>query len=161
MTSAIREATPEDLSAICVLGQEVNLLHHEAWPQVFAAPSDPSHDAPHWQQSIANPNATTFVAEHSGRVIAFITVFFVTESGPLLRPTPFARVGSVCVAAHQRGGGIGRALMAQAERWAIERGASDIRLNVWAFNQAALRFYEELGYGVRFHSLGKAFHRAA
>jgi ribosomal protein S18 acetylase RimI-like enzyme len=161
MTQAIREATAEDLPVICVLGQEVNLLHHEAWPQVFAAPSDPSRDAPHWQQSIASPNATTFLAEHSEQVIAFITVFFVTDSSPLLQPTPFARIGSICVAAQVRGRGIGRALMAQAERWAFERGATDLRLNVWAFNQAALRFYEELGYEVRLHSLGKALSRAA
>jgi GNAT superfamily N-acetyltransferase len=161
MLPAICEATAEDLSAICLLGQEVNLLHHEAWPQIFAAPSDPTRDAPHWQQSIANPNATTFVVEHASQIIAFITVFLVTESGPLLQPVPFARVGSICVGARHRGRGIGKALMAQAERWALERGASDMRLNVWAFNQAALRFYEELGYGVRLHSPGKALSRAA
>jgi GNAT superfamily N-acetyltransferase len=160
MTEAIREATVEDVPAICLLGQEINFLHHEAWPQIFAAPSDPSRDAPHWQQGIAGPNAATFVAEPLGQVIGFITVFFVIDSGPLLQPTPFARVGSIGVAARQRGHGIGRALMARAERWAFERGATDIRLNVWAFNQAALRFYEELGYDVRLHSLGKALSRA-
>ena len=161
MALVLREATAEDLPAICVLGQEVNLLHHEAWPQVFAPPSEPGRDAAHWQQSIAKPDAAAFVAEQSGQVIAFITVSLVAESNPLLQPMLVARVGSVCVSAQFRRGGIGRSLMARVEQWAHERGASDIRLNVWAFNAEALRFYEELGYAVRSHFLGKVLSRAA
>jgi ribosomal protein S18 acetylase RimI-like enzyme len=153
---AIREATADDLPAICVLGQEVNLLHHEAWPRVFAAPADPDRDAPHWRQSISSASATTFIAEQSGNAIGFITVFLADDPSPLLQPGRIARIGSVCVTAPHRGQGVGRALMAQAECWAFERGAQDIRLNVWAFNEAALRFYDELGYGVRSHVLGKS-----
>jgi ribosomal protein S18 acetylase RimI-like enzyme len=36
--------------------------------------------------------------------------------------------------------------MAAAERWAAERGLSEIELSVWEFNQSALAFYQELGY---------------
>jgi ribosomal protein S18 acetylase RimI-like enzyme len=161
MTAVLREARAEDLPVICALGQEINLLHHDAWPQVYAPPSDPSRDAPHWQQSIGKLDATTFVAEQSGRVVAFITISLVTESNPLLQPMQVARVGSVCVSAQLRRQGIGRSLMAQAERWAHERGAGDIRLNVWAFNAEALRFYDELGFAVRSHFLGKVLSRAA
>ena len=35
------------------------------------------------------------------------------------------------------------------------RGASYLRLSVWAFNEAALRFYEQLGHGVHSRILGK------
>ncbi len=161
MALVIREAGAEDLPAICVLGQEVNHLHHQAWPQVFAPPSDPSRDAPHWQQSIAKSDAATLVAEQSGQVIAFITVSLVTESKPLLQPMAVAHVGTVCVSARLRRQGIGRSLMSQAEQWAHERGARDILLNVWAFNAEALLFYERLGYAVRSHLLGKAVSRAA
>jgi len=135
-------------------------MHHEAWPRVFAPPSDPGRDAPHWQQSIGNPNATSFVAELEGQVVAFITVFLVTEASPLLQSIPLARVGSVCVAAPHRGRGIGQSLMRAAEQWALQRGASYLRLNVWAFNEAALRFYERLGYGAHSHILGKELPRA-
>jgi ribosomal protein S18 acetylase RimI-like enzyme len=159
MTVAIREATAADLPAICVLGQEVNRMHHEAWPRVFAAPSDPHRDAPHWQQSIANANATTFVGEQAGQLVGFITVSLVTESSPLLQASQLARVGTVCVAAALRGRGIGRVLMHRAEQWALQRGASYLRLNVWAFNEAAQRFYEELGYGVHSRILGKELSR--
>src|SRR5688572_21247856 len=115
MTVVIREATAEDLHAICVLGQEVNRMHHEAWPQIFAPPSDPRHDASHWEQSIAKPDATTFVGELSGQVVAFITVASVTESNPLLQAMCVVRIGSVCVSVQHRRHGIGRSLMARAE----------------------------------------------
>jgi ribosomal protein S18 acetylase RimI-like enzyme len=153
--SAYREAELHDLPGVCALGEVVNLLHHDAWPSIFAPRSDPSRDAPHWRRSIGQPHATTFVAEHSGELMAFITVMLVDESNSRLQPMRYAHVGSVCVAEPFRGRGIGKQLMSLAEQWAAGRGARDMRLNVWAFNESALAFYEELGYEVRSLFLGK------
>ena len=47
--------------------------------------------------------------------------------------------------AHQRRG-IATRLMAEAHRWARDRGLTEIDLNVYEFNQAALRLYSKLGY---------------
>ena len=155
MISTYREAELRDLPAICALGQVVNLLHHDTWPSIFAPQSDPLRDASHWRQSIDQPNATTFVAEHSGELIAFVTVMLVDESKSLLQPMRYAHVGSVCVAKPFRGKGMGKQLMSLAEHWAVGRGAEDMRLNVWAFNESALAFYRDLGYQVRSLFLGK------
>lgn len=57
-------------------------------------------------------------------------------------------------AAHQ-GKGFGRALMSAIESWARENGAQDLRLNVWHFNQRAVKLYEELGFEMRAHTMGK------
>ena len=38
-------------------------------------------------------------------------------------------------------------LMEAAHDLAREAGATSVELNVFAFNQSALRFYEQLGYG--------------
>ena len=161
MGDVVREAHLADLPAICALGQVVNLLHHEAWPQIFAGPSEPRRDEAHWRLSIAADSATTFVVERSGELVAFATVAVIDESLSLLQPLRYAKVGSVCVAEPLRGQGIGKQLMAQAEQWACARGAVDLRLNVWAFNEAALRFYTELGYEVRSQFLGKPLPRNA
>ena len=150
-----REATTSDLSTICVLGQVVNLFHHEAWPQIFSPASDPQRDVSYWSRSIETENSTTFVAEKAGEIVGFVTVSVTAENLSLLQPMCFARVGSVCVAEVYRGQGIGRELMAQVELWATANGAADIRLNVWAFNEPALRLYEELGYEVRSLYLAK------
>lgn len=156
MSNEYREARLHDLPAICELGQVVNLLHHEAWPAIFAPPSDALRDEAHWRRGIGHADAVTFVAEQAGNLVAFITVMLVDESNSLLQPGRYARIGSICVDEAFRGRGVGKRLMVLAEEWSASRGASDMRLNVWSFNQRALSFYDELGYQVRAHSLGKA-----
>jgi ribosomal protein S18 acetylase RimI-like enzyme len=47
-----------------------------------------------------------------------------------------------------RGQGWGRALMEQAERWAVRRGCRALRLSTYSFQ--ALGFYEKLGFEVQF-----------
>jgi ribosomal protein S18 acetylase RimI-like enzyme len=150
-----REASREDLLPICQLGNDVNAMHHHAWPHVFAGATEPAAHASHWLQSLGAENATTFVCEQGANIIGFVTVCFVQDNSPLLQPVPYARVGTVCVANEHRGSGIGRELMRLAEQWAANRGVSDIRLNVWDFNSRAIKLYAELGYEVRSHVLGK------
>ena len=150
-----REATQDDLSAICVLGEAVNLLHWEAWPHVFVGAGDPLRHAEHWQQSIGAERSTTFVCELESKVIGFATVGVFQDTSSLIQPEPYSRVGSVSIATQHQGKGIGRALMRHAENWARERGVEDIRLHVWDFNQRALSLYKELGYEIRSHVLGK------
>jgi ribosomal protein S18 acetylase RimI-like enzyme len=151
-----REATIDDLRAICVVGQEINAIHHDAWPDIFAPSSDPGRDESLWAEMIGQPNATSFVAQSDDEVVGFVNVLFVErDRNPLLQPFSFARVGSIGVAEAHRGRGIGRELMRQAEAWASARGARHLSLHVWAFNERAVDLYRELGYAVRSHSMGK------
>jgi GNAT superfamily N-acetyltransferase len=105
---------------------------------------------------IGAPDATIFVAERAEGVIGFATVAFVAkDKSPLLQPISYARFGSVGVAESHRGRGVGKELMRRAEGWAAAKGAKRISLNVWAFNERAVRLYKELGYEVLSHSMGK------
>ena len=158
MTSPLlyRRATPDDLLAICELGQQLNSLHHQQRPDTYApATENFARDSPHWRPYIDGENRATFIAEQAGRTIGFITMQVTQFSSPLMQPQRIARVGSVCVDERIRGQGIGRALMQCAQTWAIEHNAVDLRLTVWAFNAPALRLYEELGYEMRAFEMGK------
>ena len=150
-----RDATADDLGAICRLGQEVNAAHQAAWPDVFAPAGDTESQEALWRQGIGVPDATTFVAERDGQVIAFVSVFVANDKNPLLLPVTTARLGSVGVAKAHRGQGIGTELMRRAEQWAASKGAVRITLNVWAFNERAVELYRELGYEIRSHAMGK------
>lgn len=150
-----REATPDDLPAICVLGEEVNAIHHAAFPQVFAGPGSVERDREVWSQSIGQPAATTFVAEDETGVVGFVNLALLTETNPLVQPMRFGRIGSVSVTASRRGQGIGKALMSRAEAWVAARGGNEVRLNVWAFNVRAVELYRELGYELRLHGMAK------
>jgi NAD(P)H dehydrogenase (quinone) len=151
-----REATEQDLAAICVLGEAVNALHHRHEPHVFAEPGDPMRHAAHWRSTIAQANATTWVAETSAGVVGFVSVVVGTDDHTLLQPVRFARVGTVGVAPGHRGLGIGSQLMAMAQAWGQGRGATEVRLTVGSFNDDANRWYQTLGYRVRASQLVKA-----
>ena len=155
MTPSVRLASLEDLPAICALAEDLAALHHAAWPEVFAPASGGDRDAPHWRDSIAGPGRAAFLAQDGGEPVGFVTVASGDESHSLLQPARWARVNSICVLERARGQGVGKALMARAEAWAHAEGAEEIRLVVWAFNARAVRLYEELGYAVRAHAMGK------
>jgi ribosomal protein S18 acetylase RimI-like enzyme len=159
--SEIRQATPADLSAICALGEEVNAIHHAAFPSVFAGRGTPDASASHWMSSIAQVNATTLVAEEKGVLLGFVTVSVSDESNPLMQPVRVGRVGTIGVTEAARRGGIGSELMRHAEAWLMSRGAKEVRLNVWQFNTDALRLYQGLGYEARSVQLGKWLHSEA
>lgn len=57
-------------------------------------------------------------------------------------------VNYLAVDAGLRGGGLGRALMAEAERLLVERGCPKLNLQVRTSNTDVLAFYERLGYAV-------------
>ena len=62
------------------------------------------------------------------------------------------------VAVHEafRGRGIGRATMALAEEFARSQGAATMQLNVFGYNEPAIRLYEGLGYAVTAMHMEKA-----
>ncbi len=63
-----------------------------------------------------------------------------------VEPGPAARIGLLAVAADQRGRGLGRRLVAEAERFCVERGIGELRVATQAANPAACRLYEACGF---------------
>lgn len=154
-----RRGTPADLLTICELAQQLNSLHHEARPDIYApATRDFARDKAHWQVSLDPANETTqaaFLAEQGNTAVGFITAHILKPQNPVLQPLTICRISSVAVNDGYRGRGVGRALMRRAEAWGAGLGATDFRLTVWKFNETAFRLYEELGYEVRAFELGK------
>ena len=57
-----------------------------------------------------------------------------------------AYVGELVVARHAERQGIGRALLAEVERWAVGRGVRRLTLETGAANSSARAFYAALGF---------------
>ena len=83
-----------------------------------------------------------YVAEIDRKLIGWIHVF-VNHS--LLADTP-AEIAGLIVDESHRGRGVGRVLMEQAERWAMEHGCHSVRLRSNVLRSSAHVFYERLGY---------------
>ena len=152
---ACRRATIDDLGVVDRLARDLHVLHHAAWPDVFATAGPAGRDDAHWRASIEGAGCAGFLAERDGTAVGFITAAIAEESGTYMQPMRFARVNSVCVLESERRFGIGRTLMACAEDWARTQGAVDLRLTVFNFNARALRLYEDLGYVARSTAMGK------
>lgn len=76
-----------------------------------------------------------------------------TERPPFGKP--YAYLADLALEKWAEGRGLGRQLLAEAERWAAAQGLGNIRLHVFAGNERARKMYEEAGYEVEVLSLGK------
>ena len=86
--------------------------------------------------------AGALVADEGG-VIGVVTTSVMNV---LHRPRPVGRISMLVVAEAVRGGGIGAALVAEAERRLAERGCGLVEVTSNARRERAHAFYERLGY---------------
>jgi GNAT superfamily N-acetyltransferase len=90
------------------------------------------------------PGASILVAESAeGERLGFVHVCEEDD----YYGGPCGHIGDIVVAKSARGQGVGRALLAAAERWAKDAGYALITLNVFMDNRDAARVYEAAGYG--------------
>ena len=85
---------------------------------------------------------TLWLAEEDGEVLGWMNARINYQ----LESPPHAEITGLVVASHRRSQGIGAALVAQAERWARERGLSELRVRSRLERARAHAFYQRLGY---------------
>ena len=127
----VRTASPGDVPALAAL---VTHLGYPATPEAMGE---------RLGRIGARDDYETYVAEREGRVVGFAGVMHGLSYN--LDP-PYARLLSLVVEPGERGKGTGAALVAAAERWAGERGATKLHLTTALHRDGAHRFYERLGY---------------
>jgi ribosomal protein S18 acetylase RimI-like enzyme len=87
------------------------------------------------------------VAVQDDGPVGFVAVFLSELLDPELNePLPVAYISDLVVSGLARRQGIGRALLAEAERLAAEAGAQALTLNVLASNMGARSVYSECGF---------------
>ncbi len=137
MIVTFREARGDDVAAI------VDLLHDDP-----LGATRESRDLERYLaafDSIAGETANAvIVGEAGGRIVATYQLTFI--SGLSHRATRRAQVESVRVVADLRSGGIGHAMMADAEARARAAGCGLLQLTTHASRNRARTFYDALGY---------------
>ncbi|GIX21055.1 GNAT family N-acetyltransferase [Erythrobacter cryptus] len=91
----------------------------------------------------ANPQAFSLLAWLGGEAVGLANCFVGYST---FAAAPLVNIHDLAVAAHQRGKGIGRALIAAIEAEALKRGAAKITLEVLSGNPAR-RLYAACGFG--------------
>jgi ribosomal protein S18 acetylase RimI-like enzyme len=120
----IAQAAAGDAEAVVALWQAAGLTR--PW-------NDPLAD---FRLALRTTDSTVFVAHDDGTITGSVMVGFDGHRG---------WVYYLAVSPDRRGQGIGKALMAAAEAWLRECGASKLQLMVRRDNVAAIGFYESLG----------------
>jgi ribosomal protein S18 acetylase RimI-like enzyme len=147
MQVTIRPATEDDYEALCRLYAEVDALHSRVLPNVFRDPQGPPRPRELVRETISSEESALFVAVAESDVVGLLDVDIRSAPDyPIIVPRRFAHVSEIVVTENHRGQGLGQLLMERAHRWALEKGASEVELNVWEFNHGAIAFYEKLGY---------------
>lgn len=126
----LRAATPEDADTIA------GLFTDEGYP---AGPGDIVTRL----ERFASPHSRVIVAEHDGSLIGFIAVHALPR---FEHDDRILRILALVVDAGARERGVGRTLMAEAERVGSELGAAFVEITAGHHRPEARHLYESLGY---------------
>ncbi len=91
---------------------------------------------------LKNKTQALFVAQDKSEVLGYVSV---SANYELLNGVQ-ARLGGLVVDSVNRGKGIGKRLMKEAEQWAKSKGSKTMKLNSNVTRVDAHRFYEKIGY---------------
>jgi len=107
-------------------------------------PSSAAQVAARLAEILARPDQAVFVAEVEGQIAGWVHVYacWTVES------ELYAEIGGLVVDINQRGQGVGKALMAQAETWAGGLGIREVRLRSNILRNEAHQFYQSIGYEI-------------
>ena len=128
----IRSAESGDLSRLTSLCSELGYL------------SDSEQIMYRLERIQSSDSDIVYVAVDNTNVVGWIHVF-----GSLrLESDPFAEIGGLIVSSEHRKKGIGKLLINAAEKWALEKDYSKIRVRSRTKRIDAKRFYEREGYKI-------------
>jgi prolyl-tRNA editing enzyme YbaK/EbsC (Cys-tRNA(Pro) deacylase)/ribosomal protein S18 acetylase RimI-like enzyme len=142
----IRPAVEADAAALAGVYLD-SAEHHIGLDPGFYHKPDEGGVAEAIARAMAAEDTAVLLAEVGGRVAGFVQARLMRapEAANMIRPQLSAEVG-IAVLRGDRQRGLGTALMAAAEDWAVAHGAHAILLNCHAANRGAIRMYEKLGY---------------
>lgn len=142
----VREATIQDIPDILRLLVQVDMVHHNARPDLFKGPAT-KYNGEEIAQIIEDADKPLFVYEDETGAVrghAFcIAKQIVGDS--VLTDIKTLYVDDICVDENARGRGVGKALYEHVKKYARQRGFYNITLNVWEGNPGARAFYEAMG----------------
>lgn len=144
----IRKAEARDIPRILELLSQVLEVHAKGRPDLFRSGTTKYSEA-ELAEIIADPERPIFVAENVGVVKGYAFCVFQRHDE---RNTPdfvTLYIDDLCVDESSRGLHIGKALYEHVLGFAREKGCYNVTLNVWACNEAAMRFYEKCGLQVQ------------
>jgi GNAT superfamily N-acetyltransferase len=140
----VRRARPADRAEAVALWQALHREHEALDPRYRLAPDAALRWANDFDEWVREGRDLVLVAEASAGLVGLL-VAHLAYPIPAYAPTLFAHVDDVFVSPEWRGRGVGRALLAEAERWARGEGAAHLQAGVLAPNADGRAFWSRVG----------------
>ena len=144
----IRRASNKDIPRIIALLHQVNMVHHVIRPDLFK-PHTTKYNEQELEAMLDDDSKPIFVFD-DGMVLgyAFCQVSEV-KNNQLLEDIKTLYIDDICVDENARGKHVGKALYEHVLEYAKSIACNNITLNVWEGNEAAQRFYRNMGMQVQ------------
>ena len=140
----VRRAAPDDLDSLMPLWHQLEDTQR-AMRQLPPAVDPDEHFAREFLASVNDDRCAWLVVEDDGGAIAGMA-YLHDETPSRMSKEPVIELSRVCVADDARGRGIGRLLVAEAEKIARTRGVRFLSAKIFSRNAEASRFWEQAGF---------------
>ena len=145
MAITLRNARNEDFEQLHRIYAQVHSLHVKNLPNIFVDADALSEE--YFSQLMSDKSVIFRVASIEGKVVGFhICIIKEPSVVPIMQKRRVVSIESLGVLQEERGKGIGSRLMKDALAVAKKKGADDVSLNVYAFNENAKKLYEKFGF---------------
>ena len=142
----IRRAKNEDIPGIMNLLVQVDMVHHNARPDIFKGPAT-KYDEEQLKEIIKDYTKPIFVCvDEEGNVLGHaFCIFMQVKDHKILTDIKTLYIDDICVDEKAREQHVGTELYNHVLDYAKENGFYNITLNVWNCNPTAMKFYEKMG----------------
>ena len=142
----IRRAKEIDIPGIDTLLMQVCLVHHQGRPDLFKY-GKRKYTKEELRELLLDDHRPVFVAVNdAGEVLAH--AFCICQQHldhNVLTDVKTLYIDDICVLENYRGQQIGKQMYDYVYNFAKEQGFYNLTLNVWAFNDPAMKFYQSCG----------------
>lgn len=140
----VRRAATSDYAPVRALLRDVIRAHAAAEPGIFADEDPLPRES--FEGRLQDDASGILVAEVDGGIAGTcICRAARPRYSPCLRDRKILHINDMAVAAEKRRSGVGKALFKAAVEFAREKQCDAVELNVWAFNEDAIAFYNSCG----------------
>ncbi|MCM3781666.1 GNAT family N-acetyltransferase [Neobacillus mesonae] len=149
MEFGIREGLPSDYESVARLVAQIQAIHAEARPDIFA--EDPCPMSQSYYLKLLDDRYSKLYVVTAGDIITGYAVIRINKSPlrSIYQDRRYISIDDLCVDESYRGRGMGRALLKHIFDYAKEIGAGSVELSVSEFNEGAIRLYESMGMSTR------------
>jgi len=145
----IRKAQTQDIDGLVRLLRQIANLHHRGRPDIFMS-GEQKYTQAELEDILKNKNRPIFVAvDNNNYMLGYCFCELRIPDHPVLKKQLTLYIDDFCIDETSRGQGIGKKIFDTVLFYAQEQMVYNIDLNVWSFNEGAVKFYESLGFSTK------------